>query len=114
MHEVFKPGRAPARQAHIAWEIHHVAQQALERGEDVIILSVGDPDFATPDIIVERAVSALRDGDTHYSEVIGRAPLRAAIARDHARQTGRPVDASHVIVVAGAQTRPLREFVVPV
>jgi arginine:pyruvate transaminase len=86
-----------------AWEIHHVAQQALERGEDVIILSVGDPDFATPDIIVERAVSALRDGDTHYSEVIGRAPLRAAIARDHARETGRTIDASHVIVVAGAQ-----------
>jgi arginine:pyruvate transaminase len=86
-----------------AWKIHHAAQQAFERGEDVILLSVGDPDFATPDVIVERAVTALRDGDTHYSEVIGREPLRAAIAAEHARETGQAVDASNVIVVAGAQ-----------
>jgi arginine:pyruvate transaminase len=37
-----------------AWEIHRVAQQALANGEDVIVLSVGDPDFATPAPIVER------------------------------------------------------------
>ena len=86
-----------------AWEIHHAAQQALHNGEDVIVLSVGDPDFATPEVIVDRAVAALRDGDTHYAEVVGRAPLRAAIAQDHSRQTGTSVDASNVIVVAGAQ-----------
>jgi arginine:pyruvate transaminase len=86
-----------------AWKIHHAAQQALERGEDMIVLSVGDPDFATPGVIVERAVTALRAGDTHYSEVIGREPLRAAIARDHAHHTGQAVDAGNVIVVAGAQ-----------
>lgn len=87
-----------------AWEIHHAAQQAFNKGEDVIVLSVGDPDFATPQVIVDRAVAALRDGDTHYAEVVGRAPLRAAIAQDHARQTGNlSVDANNVIVVAGAQ-----------
>jgi len=86
-----------------AWEIHHAAQQALQKGEDVIVLSVGDPDFATPEVIVDRAVAALRAGDTHYAEVVGREPLRAAIARDHACDTGTSVDASNVIVVAGAQ-----------
>src|SRR5580704_3124615 len=86
-----------------AWEIHHAAQQALERGEDVIILSVGDPDFATPEVIVERAVSALRGGDTHYAEVVGRLPLRAAIAKEFVRQTGCHADADNVIAVAGAQ-----------
>ncbi|MEA3116642.1 MAG: arginine:pyruvate transaminase, partial [Caballeronia sp.] len=50
-----------------AWEIHHAAQQALQNGEDVIVLSVGDPDFATPEVIVDRAVAALRAGDTHYA-----------------------------------------------
>jgi arginine:pyruvate transaminase len=87
-----------------AWEIHHAAQQAFNRGEDVIILSVGDPDFATPEVIVDRAVTALREGDTHYADVVGRAPLRAAIARDHVQQTGNQgIDENNVIVVAGAQ-----------
>ncbi|MCD5362524.1 pyridoxal phosphate-dependent aminotransferase [Chromobacterium aquaticum] len=86
-----------------AWNIHLAAQQAAARGEDVIILSVGDPEFATPAPIIERAVAALRDGDTHYSPVDGRADLRAAIARRHAAATGLDMDADNVIVVAGAQ-----------
>ncbi|OAJ62205.1 aspartate aminotransferase [Paraburkholderia ginsengiterrae] len=86
-----------------AWEIHRVAQQALANGEDVIVLSVGDPDFATPAPIVERAVEALRGGDTHYSAVSGREPLRAAIAEQHARMTGCAASASNVILTAGAQ-----------
>lgn len=86
-----------------AWEIHHAAQVARARGEDVIVLSVGDPDFATPEAIVERAVEALRAGDTHYTAVVGREPLRAAIAQEHARTTGRAVGAENVILCAGAQ-----------
>lgn len=86
-----------------AWEIHRVAQQARANGEDVIVLSVGDPDFATPALIVERAIEALRGGDTHYSAVSGREPVRAAIAEDHARSTGCVVSAANVILTAGAQ-----------
>ena len=86
-----------------AWEIHRVAQQALANGEDVIVLSVGDPDFATPAPIVERAVEALRGGDTHYSAVSGREPLRVAIAEQHARMTGCAASAGNVILTAGAQ-----------
>ena len=86
-----------------AWEIHRVAQQAAARGEDVIVLSVGDPDFPTPAPIVERAIEALRGGDTHYSAVSGRDPLRAAIAAEHARMSGCAVTAANVILTAGAQ-----------
>jgi arginine:pyruvate transaminase len=86
-----------------AWEIHHAAQMARARGEDVIVLSVGDPDFATPEMVVERAVEALRAGDTHYTTVVGREPLRAAIAQDHGRSTGRIVGAENVMLCAGAQ-----------
>jgi arginine:pyruvate transaminase len=86
-----------------AWEIHHAAQVARAKGEDVIVLSVGDPDFATPEPIVERAVDALRAGDTHYTAVVGREPLRAAIAQDHARATSRTVGAENVVLCAGAQ-----------
>ncbi len=86
-----------------AWEIHRVAQQAASNGDDVIVLSVGDPDFATPAPIVERAIEALRGGDTHYSAVSGRDPLRAAIAEEQARMTGCTVGAANVILTAGAQ-----------
>jgi arginine:pyruvate transaminase len=86
-----------------AWDIHYAAQAARANGEDVIVLSVGDPDFATPEMIIESAVEALRSGDTHYSEVAGRAALRAAIAEEHARATGLAVTPEQVVVVAGAQ-----------
>ena len=86
-----------------AWEIHHAAQAAVAAGGDVIILSVGDPDFATPEMIVERAVTALRDGDTHYSPVSGREPLRVAIAEEHSDQSGQRLTAENVILCAGAQ-----------
>ncbi|MGF6552903.1 arginine:pyruvate transaminase [Paraburkholderia youngii] len=86
-----------------AWEIHRVAQQAAARDEDVIVLSVGDPEFSTPAPIVERAIDALRAGDTHYTAMAGREPLRAAIAAEHARTTGRDVSAANVVLTAGAQ-----------
>jgi arginine:pyruvate transaminase len=86
-----------------AWDIHRAAQQAFAAGEDVIVLSVGDPDFGTPAPIVERAIAALREGDTHYTTVSGREPLRAAIADEHARMTGRALSAANVILTAGAQ-----------
>ncbi len=71
-----------------AWDIHTAARQAEARGEDVILLSVGDPDFATPEPIVERAVAALRAGDTHYTAIPGKAALRTAIAHLLQRRTG--------------------------
>ncbi|KXU82286.1 aspartate aminotransferase [Paraburkholderia monticola] len=86
-----------------AWEIHRVAQQAAANGEDVIVLSVGDPEFATPAPIVERAIDALRAGDTHYTAMAGREPLRAAIAAQHACTTGCDVSAANVVLTAGAQ-----------
>ena len=86
-----------------AWDIHTAARQAEARGEDVILLSVGDPDFATPDPIVERAVAALRAGDTHYTAIPGKAALRTAIAHLLQRRTGVATEIEHVLVVAGAQ-----------
>jgi aspartate/methionine/tyrosine aminotransferase len=86
-----------------AWDIHAAAVAAQERGEDVILLSVGDPDFASPEPIVEAAVAALRSGDTHYSEILGRPALREAIAREHRRRSGQAVAADNVVVLAGAQ-----------
>jgi arginine:pyruvate transaminase len=86
-----------------AWLVHYKARLAAERGEDVILLSVGDPDLDTPAPVLERAIERLRAGDTHYTPATGRLNVREAIAASHRRRTGQPVDASNVIFLAGAQ-----------
>ncbi|HEY0767759.1 MAG TPA: pyridoxal phosphate-dependent aminotransferase [Steroidobacteraceae bacterium] len=86
-----------------AWLTHYQAVAARERGEDVIVLSVGDPDLDTPAPIVERAIGQLRAGDTHYLPAAGRLGLRQAIARSHAARCAQPVGADNVVFFAGAQ-----------
>jgi len=86
-----------------AWKVHHTARVARERGENVILLSVGDPDLDSPLPVIERAVECLRNGDTHYTPAQGRRPLREAIAAQHRTRSGQDVDADNVIFLAGAQ-----------
>ncbi|UVM58371.1 aminotransferase class I/II-fold pyridoxal phosphate-dependent enzyme [Pseudomonas sp. B21-012] len=86
-----------------AWEIHYRALELLEKGQDVLLLSVGDPDFDTPAPIVEAAIDSLRNGHTHYSDVRGKLALRQAIARRHQQRSGQPTGADQVTVLAGAQ-----------
>ncbi|MBC3376501.1 aminotransferase class I/II-fold pyridoxal phosphate-dependent enzyme [Pseudomonas sp. SWRI92] len=86
-----------------AWQIHDRALAMREQGREVLLLSVGDPDFDTPPAIVEAAVASLRAGDTHYSDTRGLHSLRASIARRHQQRCGQPVGAEHVTVLPGAQ-----------
>jgi arginine:pyruvate transaminase len=85
------------------WNIHYEAVRRRRRGEDVILLTVGDPDFGTPLPIVEAAKASLDQGRTHYADVTGQPPLRAAIAAQHAKLTGQQVSPDQVVVLAGAQ-----------
>ena len=86
-----------------AWLTHYQAAEARARGEDVIVLSVGDPDIDTPAPVLERAIEQLRRGDTHYVAAAGRPELRQAIARTHTARTGQAVSAENVVYLAGAQ-----------
>ena len=86
-----------------AWDIHYRALAMQAEGKDVLLLSVGDPDFDTPAPIVEAAIDSLRDGHTHYSDVRGKLALRQAIARRHQQRSGQAVSADQVTVLAGAQ-----------
>lgn len=86
-----------------AWRTHYEAVAAQERGEDVIILSVGDPDLETPAPVIERAISGLRGGDTHYVPAAGRLAVREAIARAHTRRCGQRVGPENVVYLAGVQ-----------
>jgi len=86
-----------------AWTIHGEAREAQLRGEDVIVLSIGDPELETPLPVLERAIEALRGGDIRYTPAPGRMVLRQAIARTHERRTGQTVSAENVVFLSGAQ-----------
>lgn len=86
-----------------AWDLHTEASRARQRGEDVIPLTIGDPDFPTPAPFTEAAIAALHAGDTHYPELIGRLALRAAVARHFQARTGVTVGPENVAIASGAQ-----------
>ena len=86
-----------------AWDILTASRDAQARGEDVIVLSIGDPDFATPDFVVDAAVDALRNGDTHYTELEGRPSLREAISKKISASAGIEIGIDYVTVLAGTQ-----------
>ncbi len=86
-----------------AWRTHYEAAAARDRGEDVIVLSIGDPDINAPQAVVERAIERLRTGDTHYTPAPGRDALREAIAQSHTRRTAQPVRFDNVVCLAGTQ-----------
>jgi aspartate/methionine/tyrosine aminotransferase len=86
-----------------AWVTHHQALAARGRGEDVILLSVGDPDLESPPAVIDRIIERLRAGDIHYTPASGRPALLEVIARAHTARTGQLVSGENVVYLAGAQ-----------
>jgi aspartate aminotransferase len=72
-------------------------------GINVIDLSVGEPDFPTPDHICKAAEVAIRAGKTKYTPAAGIPDLRKAVAADYSRRTGLPVTPAQVVVSNGAK-----------
>lgn len=86
-----------------AWAVHSKALKRQRAGEDIIVLSVGDPDFDTPKPILDAAISSLLDGETKYSPAGGIAELRSIIAKAETARLGQTIDPTMVTVTAGAQ-----------
>ena len=79
------------------------AQALAAGGMDVINLGIGQPDFPTPDHIVEAAVKAMRDGQHGYTPATGIAPLREAVAQDLHRRFQADVSPDNVLIVPGGK-----------
>jgi aspartate/methionine/tyrosine aminotransferase len=79
------------------------ATDLAAQGRDIINLGIGQPDFRTPDHIVEAAIKALRDGHHGYTPATGIKPLREAVAADTLRRTGVEVSPDQVIIVPGGK-----------
>jgi len=87
------------------WSVHMEAARMRDVGQDVIILTVGDPDQSPPEPVIEATIDALRRRRTGYSAILGYPRVRQAIAARFQRRTGHPcVGASGARLV----TVPLR------
>ena len=84
-----------------AMEILERAHVHEARGEHIVHLEIGEPDFPTPRPIVEAAVKALEDGHTRYTHSLGIPALREAISSDYKRRYGVSVSPDNIIVTNG-------------
>src|SRR5262249_29486277 len=79
------------------------ATQLAAQGRDIINLGIGQPDFRTPDFIVEAAVKALRDGHHGYTPAVGILPLREAVAADLAKRFKVSVSPDEIMIMPGGK-----------
>jgi arginine:pyruvate transaminase len=86
-----------------AWAIHFDAKRQQEAGREIIFLTVGDPDQAPPEPIIEATAASLRRARTGYAPILGYPEVRSAIAVRVAKRTGVECSADNVVVVPGAQ-----------
>ncbi|MDD2621517.1 MAG: pyridoxal phosphate-dependent aminotransferase [Bacteroidales bacterium] len=80
-----------------------IARELKAQGKDVISLSIGEPDFNTPDIVKASAKKAIDDNYTHYPPVPGYADLREAISRKFKRDNNLDYKPEQIVVSTGAK-----------
>ena len=93
--------RAQDIEPFVVMEVMERAQQLEAKGEHLIHLEVGEPDFATPSCIQEAMAKALKDGMTGYTHSLGLLPLREAIAEHYHAKYGVNVSPDRILVTAG-------------
>jgi aspartate aminotransferase len=87
------------------------AKALIAAGRPVIGFGAGEPDFSTPDYIVEAAVAACRDPRNHHYTPVGGLPeLKAAVAAKTLRDTGYEVAASQVLITNGGKQAVYNAF----
>ncbi|MCG7625397.1 pyridoxal phosphate-dependent aminotransferase [Epibacterium sp. Ofav1-8] len=86
------------------WDLHLAARERAERGEQIIEMTIGEPDVPLPDVLADAAISALRAGRTQYSNGRGENGLRDALAEVYSARRGQLFDRDHVLCFPGTQT----------
>lgn len=79
------------------------AGELASKGKDIINLGIGQPDFPTPENIVDAAIKALRDSHHGYTPAVGIPALREAVANDLGQRYHTTVDSSNVMIVPGGK-----------
>jgi aspartate aminotransferase len=86
-----------------AFEVLAKARRLEAGGKKIVHLEIGEPDFATPDNIVEAGISAMQHGYTHYTPASGIFEAREAVAGFVARTLKTEVDPTEVVLVPGSK-----------
>ena len=84
-----------------AMELSKQAQTLRDQGHDVIKLNIGEPDFGAAPAVVAAMTQAITEQKTQYTDALGIAPLREAIAQHYADTYGVTVAPSRIVVTAG-------------
>jgi arginine:pyruvate transaminase len=83
------------------WGVHEKAIALKDKGEDIILFSIGDPDLPTLDITVDHAIESLKSGRTHYSPGAGEIPLRQAVADIETKSSGSATSIEQIVIHPG-------------
>lgn len=102
-HELHMAGRMGRLGTETAFEVLNRARALERQGRNIVHLEIGEPDFDTPENIVEAGVLALRTGWTHYGPSAGLPELRQSIADSVSRSRGIEVSPDEVVVVPGGK-----------
>lgn len=94
----------------IVMDVLEKAQELERRGEQIIHLEVGEPDFDTPECINEAAYRAICEGKTHYTHSMGLIELREAISEDYWKRYRVRVSPDQILVTSGTSPAMLLLF----
>ncbi len=86
-----------------AFEVLAHARLLEAEGRSIVHLEIGEPDFATPDNIIDAAVRAMRDGATHYTAASGIREVREKTAAYVTRHTGVPTQFENIVLTPGSK-----------
>jgi len=102
--------RAQAVRPFVVMDVVARAKELDLSGIDVVRMDVGDPDFATPEVVTKAAEAAMEAGDTGYTQSRGLPDLRDAIADRFATKYGVTVNEADIVVTQGTSPAMLLMF----
>jgi len=94
----------------IVMDVMEKAQELERKGEHIIHLEVGEPDFDTPECINEAGYRAICEGKTHYTHSLGLIELREAIAEDYEKKYRVKVSPEQILIASGTSPAMLLLF----
>jgi aspartate aminotransferase len=86
-----------------AFEVLAHARRLEAEGRSIVHLEIGEPDFATPENIINAAVRAMRNGATHYTAASGIREVRERTAAYITRHTGVPTEYENIVITPGSK-----------
>jgi arginine:pyruvate transaminase len=85
------------------WAVHFESRRRMKAGEDIIELTIGEPDIPTPTHLLDVANASMRTGRTRYAGGKGEPNLLAAVAQKYSARTGRTISPNQVLAFPGTQ-----------